>query len=58
MIEIFDKSRKKVAILENAFSVTEREEINSVSSLSFSLPDTDEKKPGATPGRSWSRRSR
>lgn len=43
MIEVFDKARKKVAILENAFSVTEREEINSVSSLSFSLPDTDEK---------------
>ena len=43
MIEIFDKARKKVAILENAYSVTEREEINSVSSLSFSLPDTDEK---------------
>lgn len=43
MIEVFDKARKKVAILENAFSVTEREEINSVSSLSFSLPDTDDK---------------
>lgn len=43
MIEVFDKARKKVAILENAFRVTEREEINSVSSLSFSLPDTDEK---------------
>lgn len=43
MIEVFDKARKKVAILENAFHVTEREEINSVSSLSFSLPDTDEK---------------
>lgn len=43
MIEIFDKSRKKVAILENAYGVTEREEINSVASLTFSLPDTDEK---------------
>lgn len=43
MIEVFDKARKKVAILENAFHVTEREEINAVSSLSFSLPDTDEK---------------
>lgn len=43
MIEVFDKSRKKVAILENAYGVTEREEINSVSSLTFSLPDTDDK---------------
>ena len=43
MIEIFDKSRKKVAILENAYGVTERDEINSVASLTFSLPDTDEK---------------
>ena len=43
MIEIFDKSRKKVAILENAYGVTEREEINSVASLTFSLPDTDDK---------------
>lgn len=43
MIEVFDKARKKVAILENAFSVTEREEINSVASLTFSLPDTDDK---------------
>ncbi len=43
MIEIFDKSRRKVAILENAYGVTEREEINSVASLTFSLPDTDDK---------------
>lgn len=43
MIEVFDKSRKKVAILENAYGVTEREEINSVASLTFSLPDTDDK---------------
>ena len=43
MIEVFDKSRRKVAILENAYGVTEREEINSVASLTFSLPDTDDK---------------
>ena len=49
MIEVFDKSRKKVAILENAYGVTEREEINSVASLTFSLPDTDDKNKNCQP---------
>lgn len=43
MLEIFDLDLKKRAILENAFDITESEEINAVSSLSFSLPEDDDK---------------
>lgn len=43
MIEIFDRQRKKIAILENAFDIRERLTINAINSLSFSLPDTDSK---------------
>lgn len=43
MLEVYDKNRKKVAILENAYNIQETEEINSVGQLSFSLPEGDDK---------------
>lgn len=43
MIEVFDRDRRKLAILQNAFDVIETFTLNGIGSLSFSLPDTDEK---------------
>lgn len=43
MINVYNKQRQKVAVLQNAFDVTETIKINAVSELSFSLPSTDEK---------------
>lgn len=49
MLEIFDLSRKKTAILQNAFDVAETEELNAVGSLRFSLPDDDPKAEFCSP---------
>lgn len=43
MIEVFDKARRRVAILENAYSVSESQKINSVWYFYFSLPYGDTK---------------
>ena len=43
MIEIFDRSRKRVAIAENAHGISEQQRINSVWYLYFSLPYNDPK---------------
>ena len=43
MIEIFDRSRRRVAIAENAHSISEQERINSVWYMYFSLPYKDPK---------------
>lgn len=43
MIEIFDRARRKVAILENAHKISEQQRINAVWHLSFSLPWNDPK---------------
>lgn len=43
MLEVFDISRKRVAVMQNAFDITETIKLNGVSSLSFSIPATDEK---------------
>lgn len=43
MINIYDKARKKVAILENAFSITESKRINEIYQFTFSLPASDVK---------------
>ena len=42
-LNIFDRSKKKVAVLENAFSIIETQELNKIYSLKFSLPATDPK---------------
>lgn len=41
MIEIFDRQRRRVAIAENAHSVSEQQRINSIWHLNFSLPYKD-----------------
>jgi len=41
MINLYDLSRKKIAVLDNAFEIDETKEINSVYSLEFSMPSTD-----------------
>ena len=43
MIEIFDKSRRRVAIAENAHAISEQERINAVWYFYFSLPYKDPK---------------
>ena len=41
MIEVFDKTRRRVAILENAYAASESQKINSVWYFYFSLPYGD-----------------
>ena len=43
MLEVFDQSRNRVAVLQNAYNVSERQRINAVYELSFSIPDSDPK---------------
>lgn len=43
MLELFDRDLNRVAILENAFDVTEQARANSVGSLDFALPADDPK---------------
>lgn len=43
MLEVFDKTRKKIAILENAFEIREEQRINAVWRFQFSLPLKDPK---------------
>lgn len=43
MLEIFDHSRRRTAIAENAYSVTETQRLNAIWKLSFSLPYKDPK---------------
>lgn len=42
-VNIYDLSRKKVAVLQNAYEITEKQDINDIYELKFSLPETDEK---------------
>lgn len=43
MLEIFDKNRKRIAVAENAHSVSEERRINSIWYLTFALPYDDSK---------------
>lgn len=43
MLELFDRNREKIAILENAIEITETKKINAIDALVFSLPDIDPK---------------
>lgn len=43
MIEIFDKNRRRIAIAENAYGVSEDQKINALWYLHFSLPYDDSK---------------
>ena len=44
MLNVYDRqTRKKTAVLQNAYNITETHELNQIYTLSFSLPSTDEK---------------
>jgi phage minor structural protein len=43
MLEVFNKLRQRVAVLENAFNVVEEEKLNEVGKFTFSLPENDAK---------------
>ena len=44
MLNVYDRStRKKTAVLQNAFNIVETQEINQIYSLSFTLPYDDDK---------------
>lgn len=43
MLEVFDRNMKKLAILQNAYNVTEESELNAVGQLAFSMPADDPK---------------
>lgn len=43
MLEAFDRERRKVAILQNAFGISESQRINALDTLQFSLPQSDAK---------------
>ena len=42
-VNVYDMSRKKIAELQNAFTIKEEQEINKIYYLSFDLPDNDPK---------------
>ena len=43
MLHLYDLHRRKTAVLQNAFDITEMQELNQIYTLKFSLPSTDEK---------------
>lgn len=44
MLNVYDRqTRKKTAVLQNAYNIIETHELNQIYTLSFSLPSTDEK---------------
>lgn len=43
MVEVFDRDRRRVAILENAYGVKEDQKINALWYLEFTLPENDPK---------------
>ena len=43
MLNIYDLTRKKTAVLQNAFNIIETHELNQIYSLSYTLPADDEK---------------
>lgn len=49
MLEIFDLNRKKQAVLQNAFGISEDKKVNAISTFSFSLPCDDSKNSYCNP---------
>ncbi len=43
ILEVFDRNRKRLAYLENAFNISEDIKINSIYYLNFSIPEDDPK---------------
>ena len=42
-LNVFDLNRQKTAILQNAYNITETQELNKIYSLKFSMPASDDK---------------
>lgn len=42
-VNVYDMNLQKTAVLQNAYNITEEQELNRIYSLSFSIPSTDEK---------------
>lgn len=42
-VNVYDMNLQKTAVLQNAYNITEEQELNKIYSLSFSIPSTDEK---------------
>ena len=42
-LNVYDMNRQKTAVLQNAFDITETQELNKIYTLDFSIPSTDEK---------------
>ena len=42
-VNVYDLSRKKTAVLQNAYRITETQELNQIYHLAYGLPDDDEK---------------
>ena len=43
LLNVYDLNLKKVAVLQNAYKITETQELNKIYTLDFSIPSTDEK---------------
>ena len=42
-INVYDMNLQKTAILQNAYNITEEQELNNIYTMSFNIPSTDEK---------------
>ena len=42
-VNVYDMKLQKTAVLQNAYNITEEQELNKIYSLSFNIPSTDEK---------------
>lgn len=42
-VNVYDMNLQKTAVLQNAYAITEEQELNKIYSLSFNIPSTDEK---------------
>ena len=43
MLNVYDLARRKTAVLQNAYDITDTKELNQIYTLDFSMPATDEK---------------
>ena len=43
MMNVYDLDRKRVAVLQNAYNITEEQTINQIYTLKFDIPSTDDK---------------
>ena len=49
LLSVYDKNFKKIAVLQNAYSITETQELNQIYNLTFSMPYDDPKNQFISP---------